>query len=253
MDTPVKKKIALVTICLNQPYWQYLGDMITSAQKFFLKNHQVDYFTWSDMPEEVNYGATVFATEPAEWPLPTLFRYNLFLQQEDILRDYDYIFYCDADMEFVSRVGDEILGDGLTAAQHPMYAFRKEYVSPHEPNPKSKAYIPRPRFYYAGGFQGGRTEDFIQAMKEMRNMIDDDFMQNYIAMWNDESHWNKYLFDHPPAIVLSPSYVYPDSLNKSYYQKVWGRNFVPKLVTITKKFSLSTEAGGQLATKLATL
>src|SRR3990167_9096261 len=31
---------------------------------------------------------TFFPTEPMEWPLPTLLRYNLFLQQEEKLREY---------------------------------------------------------------------------------------------------------------------------------------------------------------------
>ena len=76
-------------------------------------------------------------------------------------------------------------------------------------------------------------------MKDMKKMIDDDFSKNYIPIWNDESVWNRYLFENPPSVVLSPSYVYPYSLNKVYYQKIWGRNYVPKIITITKKHTLS--------------
>ncbi len=84
-------------------------------------------------------------------------------------------------------------------------------------------------------------------MKVMREMIDEDFTKNnYIPIWNDESAWNKYLFLNPPTVYLTPSYVYPDSLNTAYYQKLWGRNYVPKLITLTKKFSLTQEGGAQL-------
>lgn len=196
-------------------------------------------------------GVTVFPTEPIEWPMPTLMRYHTFLQQEELLATYDYVFYCDVDMMFVDIVGDEILGDGLTASVNPMYYFDKSMFPPYEPNPASTAYIPRPgrvlednkqkRFqplYYAGGFQGGKTDKFIEAMKVMRKNIDRDFANNYIAIWNEESHWNKYLFENPPAIVLNPSYIYPDSLHKEYYEPRWGRAYQPKLVTLTKKFSL---------------
>lgn len=251
-------KIALISICLNQPYWQYYPPMIESAKKFFLKGHDVDFICWSDMPIGTNIGAKIIPTEPFDWPLPTLHRFHLFLREEELLKEYDFVFYVDADMKFVSRVREEILGNGLTAAQHPMYALRKEYIPPYEPNPKSTSFIPRngrvveengkKRFetlYFAGGFQGGRTKEFIEAMHVMKKMIDTDFSDNsYIPIWNDESAWNKYLFENPPAIVLSPSYVYPDSLNKAYYQKVWGRNYVPRLVTITKTFSL-TQGGGE--------
>lgn len=253
-----KYKIALISICLNKPYHQYIGPMFDSARKFFLKGHEVDYFVWSEMDKLE--GATVIPTEPHAWPTPTLFRYALFLQQEDKLKEYDYIFYCDADMLFVSRVGDEILGDGLTAAQHPMYAIRHEYIPPYEPNKLSTSYIPRPgrvielngkkrleTLYFAGGLQGGRAEDFIKAMKVMKEKIEEDFIKiNYIPIWNDESQWNKYLLDNPPSVVLNPSYIMPDSLNKAYYQRLWGRNYVPKLVTLTKPFSLTKEGGQNL-------
>lgn len=255
-DVQKKYKVAMLCICLNEPYWQYAQQMVEGARTFFLPGHDVDYFLWSDMPIKNDIGVTVFPTEPIEWPFPTLFRYNLFLQQEEKLAEYDYVFYCDVDMKFVGVVGDEILGEGLTAAQHPMYALRKEYWPPYEPNKESQAFIPRPgkvinengkpRFmplYYAGGFQGGRTKEWMQAMKDMRMMIDKDMTKQYIPIWNDESVWNKYLFEHEPAVVLTPSYIYPDSLIKEYYIPLWGVDYVPKLVTLTKPFSVSKEGG----------
>lgn len=259
-----KHKIAVLSVSLNPDYWQYISPMIESAKKFLLKGSEIDFFVWSDMPAKDLPQATVFPTEPMGWPAPTLCRYNLFLEQEEKLKEYDWLFYVDADMAFVSRVGEEILGEGLTAAQHPMYALSREYHPPYEPNPKSTAYIPRvgrlledkgkKRFeplYFAGGFQGGRPEAFIKAMKEMKKNIDKDLSNGYISIWNDESHWNKYLFKNPPAVVLSPSYIYPDSLIKQYYQtKIWGRSYVPKLITLTKKFSMSKDGGVALAQML---
>lgn len=246
-DLEKKYKVAFVCICLNEPYWQYAGQMIEGARKYFLPSHKTDFFLWSDMPEENSYGAKVFPTETVNWPFPTLMRYHLFLQQEEILKEYDYIFYCDVDMRFVDLVGDEILGDGLTAAQHPMYAVKRNYQFPLEPNPESEAYIHAPEFYYAGGFQGGKSKDFIKAMKKMKKMIDSDLNKNYTARWNDESHWNKYLLDNRPSIVLTPSYVYPDSLIKEYYEKVWGCSYQPKLITITKPFTTTKEGGEAVA------
>lgn len=195
---------------------------------------------------------SVFEMEPIEWPYGTLMRYSMFLQQEEKLKEYDYVFYMDVDMRIVNVVGDEILGEGLTMAEHPMYSLRREYVPPYEPNPDSTAYIPRfgvvvsedgkPRLkplYAAGGFQGGKSKPFLEAMKVMKENIDKDFNKNYIAIWNDESHWNKYLFDYKgPLVALSPSYVYPDSLIEEYYKKVWGRNYPPKIITLTKGFTL---------------
>lgn len=256
-------KVALVSICLNQPYHSYLSPMVESAKKYLLKGHQVDFFSWTDMPQEqAPEGVTVIPQQPAEWPLPTLHRFHLFLREEERLKDYDYVLYVDADMLFVSPVGDEILGD-LVAAQHPMYATKRGLIPPYEPNPESSAFIPRPGrviekngkkmfepLYFAGGFQGGRSDKFIEAMKEMKSMIDKDFSSNYIPIWNDETIWNAYLFKNPPSVVLSPSYVYPDSLIKSYYIPIWGKNYVPKIITLTKPFTTSKEAAVALRTKV---
>ncbi len=252
-------------ISLNEPYWQYVKPCIESLRKFFLKGHELDFFLWSDMPKEMGLqmGAKVIPTEKFQWPLPTLYRYHLFLREEQALSEYDFIYYCDADMLAVSRIGDEVLGN-LVGAQHPMYAIRKDYNPPYEPNENSTSFIPRPGrvieidgkkryepLYFAGGFQGGRSDIFIKAMKEMKVMIDKDFTENnYIPIWNDESAWNAYLFRNPPTVVLNPSYVYPDTLINSYYRKVWGRNYTPKLVTVTKKFSLSKGGGNALVETL---
>lgn len=267
-----KIKIGILCICLNEPYWQYAQEMIEGLNRYFLKHHTIrdkyetEIMLWSDMPE-TSFAGKVFPTEPVEWPLPTLLRYNLFLQQEEELRKYDHLFYIDVDMRITDWIGEEILGDGLTAAEHPMYALRQNLCPPYEPNPDSTAYIKRPgkvivdstgkpRFkpeYYAGGFQGGKTEDFIKAMKVMRANIDKDFNNNYVAIWNDESHWNKFLSENPPVIVLNPSYIYPDSLVSEYYVRVWGRNYSPKIMTLTKAFTISKEGGEATANQLRTM
>lgn len=266
-----KIKVGVVCICLNEQYWPFAHEMLWGLNTFFLKHHTIrdkystDILLWSDMPIEQFPLGRVFPTEPIEWPMPTLMRYHLFLQQEEELSKYDYIFYIDVDMRITDWIGEEILGSSLTAAQHPMYALKRNLQPPYEPNPNSKAYIPRPgrivqeggktkfeQLYYAGGFQGGKTADFIKAMKVMRKNVDDDFNNNYIAIWNDESHWNRYLFDVPPTVVLDPSYIYPDSLIDRYYvRQVWGRNYSPKIMTLTKSFTTNKEGGGAVNKMLA--
>lgn len=261
-----KFKIAFCSVVLNEPYWQYTKDMVQGAKQLFLPGHDVDFFIWSDMPTTPE-GATVFPTESVQWPMPTLMRYHLYLQQEEVLKKYDYIFHCDVDMRFVNVVGDEILGEGLTVAPHPGYFVRKELWPPYEPNEKSGAYVKRPGFliddggrprfmpfYAAGGVQGGTSKSFIKAMKVMRKIIDSDLQKGYIPIWNDESVWNKYLFEVLPkkdlekAKFLTPSYVYPDSLIEQYYEpKVWGQKFTPRIVTLTKPFTISKEGGDAVA------
>lgn len=291
-----RQKVGLMFVCINPNYWQYIHQVVQDAKTFFLPGHDVEIMVWSDVPKSKSKEAkamidaapayaelendperdkkiskeyleyqinaisaldvTVFPVESAPWPYPTLMRYHFFLQQEEYLKKFDHIFYLDLDMRIVNVVGDEILGDGLTMAQHPMYALRQEFWYPYEPNPDSSAYIRTPGriinndgkpmfqpLYAAGGVQGGTTDTFIEAMKEMKKTTDADFSRNYVARWNDESHWNRYLYDHPPAVVLNPSYVYPDSMVNEYYVKLWGRNYPPKIITLTKPFTVSKEGG----------
>lgn len=266
-----KFKVGLMFVCINYPYWQYLRPVIDGVKNMFLPGHDVEIMLWSDLqnlPEnkDVNYGATVFPTDSIEWPYPTLMRYQYFLAQKEYLKKFDYIFYLDLDMRIVNVVGDEVLGEGLTVAPHPGYYVRKEVIPPYEPNKESEAYINRPGavmddngkprffpYYCAGGFQGGKTDLFIDAMETMQKGISKDLSNGYIAVWNDESHWNKYVFDVQDSIPitrLDPSYVYPDSMIQEYYvPKVWGRDFNPRIITITKPFSLSKD-GGKAAQEL---
>ena len=172
-------------------------------------------------------------------------------------------------MRIVDCIGEDIMGDGLTVAQHPMYDLRENLLAPYDSNPISEAYIRLPgsyiddgkggkkfRFeYYAGGFQGGKTDIWIEAMKEMRKMIDKDMSNNYIPRWNDESIFNSYIFRHPEInkIVLSPAYIYPDSLIADYYFKIWGRNYSPKIITLTKSFTTTASGGEAVRNQLATM
>lgn len=254
-------KVGLMFVAINPPYWSYSRQVIEGVKQFFLPGHETEIMLWTDMqnwPEakDVNYGATVFPVDTMEWPYPTLMRYHYFLGQEEYLKKFDYLFYLDLDMRVVGIVGDEILGNGLTAAPHPGYCIRQNMWAPFEPNPSSAAYIKQPGriiekngsplfepFYAAGGFQGGTTDAFLKAMHEMKRTIDLDMDQGYIARWNDESHWNKYLFDNPPSVYLNASYIYPDSMIEDYYKKIWGRDYTPRMITITKPFSLQKDNG----------
>lgn len=260
-----KLKVGLMFIAINPPYWQYAKQVMDGVRQFFAPGHDTEVMLFTDMqnwPEakDVTYGATVFPVDQMDWPYPTLMRYHFFLKQEEYLKKFDYIFYLDLDTRVVGIVGDEIFGEGLTVAPHPGYAIRQNLWAPLEPNPLSSAFIKQPGriieengkpvfapFYCAGGFQGGKTELFIEAMKSMQAGINYDLDHGYIARWNDESHWNKYIFDNQdklPVTYLDVSYVYPDSMIEEYYKKIWPqKEFTPRLMTITKPFSLIKDDG----------
>ena len=117
-------------------------------------------------------------------------------------------------MRFVDVVGEEVLGD-LVAVSHPGYFNSPRSSLPFEERPASRAWIPpgQGSRYFAGGFQGGKVENFLRAMHCMRDAVDDDESRGVMACWHDESHWNRYCLDHPPTTVLPPQYTCPESWN----------------------------------------
>lgn len=93
-----------------------------------------------------------------KWPYITLERYHAFFENKDILKDQDYLFYTDADMIFENEVGTEILSDRVSTIHPGIYGGRGNI----ETNPNSLAYIaPNEQvLYFAGGFNGGSTNEF---------------------------------------------------------------------------------------------
>lgn len=152
----------------------------------------------------------------------TLGRYEIFSDNSKLLDGMDYLFYADVDMRFVDYVGDEILGD-LVATQHPGY-FGREGTP--ERNPISLAYInpSEKNQYFAGGFNGGSKISYLNMAKKISENIKTDYCKNYIAIWHDESHLNKYLLDNPPEVILSPSYCYGEDMNLPFNKKLIALN-----------------------------
>jgi len=79
------------------------------------------------------------------------------------------------------------------------------------------------KVYYAGGFNGGTTESFLEMSKTIKERINKDLEKNIIAIWHDESQMNRYFIDNPPK-VLSPSYCYPESWNIPFEKKILALN-----------------------------
>ena len=127
-------------------------------------------------------------------------------------------------MLFLQNItSDEIFPDpdsnGLVGTEHPgFYGGRR---GTYETNPLSTSYVPpqEGKIYYAGEFNGGTSEAFLNIAKTLMNNIDKDLENNFIATWHDESHLQRYFIDNPPK-TLNPSYCYPESWNIPFEKKI---------------------------------
>jgi histo-blood group ABO system transferase len=197
--------IGLLIIATNK-YVSFLQQLITSADSNFLLEQDVTYFIFTDRDVDIisNRKVVFIKVEHKEWPWMTLGRYKIFTDNNNILSKMKYLYYCDVDMRFVDKVGSEILGD-LVATQHPGYYNRR---GTPETNPASLAcvYPYEDMQYFAGGFNGGKSEEFLKMSNKLSNNIDIDYSNGIIALWHDESHMNRYFIDNKPTIILDPSY-----------------------------------------------
>jgi hypothetical protein len=225
-------KTALLVIATGARYHKYLQPLLASARTYFVPHTPVIFSDTSD----IGFGEHPYMVVPhEEWPGPTLHRYHTFLKAREYLSIFDQIFYADVDMLFVAPVGEEIFSNGITATIHPGFVGgcgtperRPESMAAIAPGSQNK--------YFCGGFNGGASEKFMAMAMELAWRVDQDRKKHIVAVWHDESHLNRYLYDSPPAKILDPSYCYPENADTSY-TGLWSANrltITPKLLALTK-------------------
>lgn len=212
--------IGLLIIATNK-YIDFLEPLLKSTDQFFLKNQNVTYFIFTN--KDISFlknerNIVKVEVEHKNWPWMTLGRYKIFCDNKDLLSKMDYLYYCDVDMKFVDEVSDEILHERV-ATQHPCWY---ETRGTPENNPNSLACVhPHENMqYFAGGFNGGTSEEFLKMSNILSNNIDIDYKNNVVAIWHDESHLNRYFIDNSPTKILSPSYCYGESMEIPFPKKI---------------------------------
>jgi histo-blood group ABO system transferase len=223
--SPLALKSIGVCFVATGKYKQFLKPTMDSCIMNFAKPHPLTFFIFTDdatLFSEQSYqgfNVLVFPVERKGFPGDTLYRYHYMLKAEEALRSTtDYMFYMDVDYWVCNRDDTQNMisnVDGLIAVQHLHNLHQKQgnLRGTPETNPKSTACIhphETMRYYFCGGFQGGSTNDYLQACKTISENINADDENGVMAVWHDESHWNRYLVNHPPRLVLSQSYVYPE-------------------------------------------
>lgn len=211
-------QIGLLVIATGK-YTCYIPPLLESVRQHFLPGHNTTMFCFTDSQENID-GTVKLPIQHRPWPGSTLYRYHAFADHREQLSKMDYVYYCDADMRFVAKVGDEILGN-LVGTIHPGFYNRPKHEFSYERRPESHACMRHNEGhrYYAGGFNGGKTEIFLKMADTIRRWVDADTQKGITPVWHDESCLNKYLFIHPPQVVLSPSYCFPESWHHLPFEK----------------------------------
>ncbi len=217
---PGKADIAMLYIATGR-YIVFFDEYYKSMQKNFLPYDNKTYFVWTDSNRKFPKNVVKIPTENLGWPKATLYRYKLFQNAWNKLKEFDYMYYVNANMIAVRPVGAEILPSekqGVVATIHPGY-YKSTGKLPYDRNPKSTAYIPYdntpPQYktrekYFMGGFNGGTATGFKHLIDTITHNTEVDEKNGVMAVWHDESHLNRYLYDKKP-LILPPMYGYPEN------------------------------------------
>lgn len=226
-----KDKVAILYICTGR-YAVFWHDFYASVERFFLRETEKHYFVFTDSPDllsinNANVHPIHQTTEP--WPYPTLHRFKYFSSIRDRLLNFDYVIFMNANLIVNKRIKqNEILpdssrGESLFVTLHPGYFDKSEVDFNYDRNPQSLAYIQpgQGKHYFAGGFNGGISKDYLDLIDELAKRVDLDNKNNIIALWHDESHLNKYMLEYSKAFkIVSPAYLYPQGKKLPFSKKI---------------------------------
>lgn len=210
------KKIAILYIGTGH-YTVFWDEFYQSCEKNLLKNCKKHYFFFTDSKEfKSNEKITIVPQENLGWPLITALRYKILNKIKTQLKNYDYVFFFNGNMEVIREIREKELlptrEEGYIVA--PLHSGNKRiksnYEFEYERNPKSTSYIPygEGEYYFHAGLLGGRTQEFLEMLDVCEKMMDEDLKNNLIPKFHDESVFNKYVLTRPHKI-LSNNYIHP--------------------------------------------
>ena len=194
-------------------FWDYF---YRSAEKFLLSDCEKHYILFTDSAEllsqQANYSnVTMIEQEALEWPYSTLMRFKFFLSVKQTLEKNDYVFYFNANTEFLSDVtqGDLLPlepNQKLSLCRQPHMFHRNKRDYTYERNPTSLAYISydQGKYYFTGALNGGETQAYLQMCEVLNQNTETDLENDIVALWHDESHLNKFALDRTDIKILPP-------------------------------------------------
>ncbi|XP_048050872.1 globoside alpha-1,3-N-acetylgalactosaminyltransferase 1-like [Megalobrama amblycephala] len=212
-------------------YTRFLKDFLESAEQNYFVGFHVHYYIFTDEPEQVpavelgeGHHLTVIKVPSSNrWQDISLSRMKRLekLIESRLVNEADYVFSLDVDTKFYGRWGVETLGRLVGVIHAWFYSSSREQFT-YERRPESQAFIPYSEgdYYYGGAVIGGLVKDVYQLAKTCREQLEIDASKSIEAVWQEESHLNKYFLYNKPSKLLSPEYLWDDKRSKPEELKV---------------------------------
>lgn len=225
-------KVGILYICCGryEVFWQ---EFYKSAEKLLLNDCKKHYFVYTDAVNSKQFkhpNVTVIPQKNLGYPDSTLKRFEMFVRDEKLFEEMEYLLFFNSNLVVKKKITRTDLGlvEGtkLVATIHPGYVNKDSAKFPYERSKTSRAYIAPGdgKRYFAGGLQGGTTQEYLNAAKTISADINQDLAEGVVAIWHDESHWNKYLKEREGVHALGPEYLQPEGWGLPYGTKILIRN-----------------------------
>ncbi|XP_035508268.1 globoside alpha-1,3-N-acetylgalactosaminyltransferase 1-like [Morone saxatilis] len=243
-------RVAVVVFAVGK-YTRFLKGFLETGEKYFLVDFRVTYYIFTDNEQDVpkiQLGkgrkiSVVNIPSATRWQEVVLGRmkWATITIEKRIRAEADYLFMMDIDSVFHNRFGAESLSQLSAVLHRGYYKNTKRDGFPYERRPKSKAYIPigEGDYYYTAAVWGGYLEDMYKLVKYCYTQSEEDSKNNIEAVWQEESHLNKYLLYNKPTKVLSPEYLWSD------YDKVPADIKLVRISQLVKNYAEVRPNGGQ--------
>lgn len=220
----ISMKIAIIYICTGK-YSIFWDTFYQTSQQYFYPEVEKSYFVFTDDEELIRR----FRDEPnihpffqrrAGWPYDTLMRFNSFATIQDLLYNYDYCYFWNANTVFLKLIDENVIPFPTKEKELVLWrhTFGYDYDRPEqfnaEKNSESEAYVSPGTVChcYGGGFHGGTAEGFVKMSIVLRDRIARDLEKGLIATQHDQSHIVKYgtevaCVEVPRNIIVSEEYM----------------------------------------------
>lgn len=224
MPPLVRQRVAVCHVATGE-YNQYVTAIQNDCYLKFLKMHHMEFFLFTDQAssysDRTDEGAVLhtYQVEARGYPRDNLYLFHYLCEAAEQLRTFDFVYYMDVDYRVYQHPAEKqlmVAGVVATAHLHNIVEKRdgsRRHIGAPETRPESTACI-RPdehmAIYYASSFHGGSTPEYLAMCHAIRDHVDVDEAHHVTAKWLDESHLNRYLLSHPPANVLSQSYIFSE-------------------------------------------
>ncbi|NXK69941.1 BGAT2 transferase, partial [Sylvietta virens] len=210
----------VVTFAVEK-YWFFIEGFMTSANKYFLAGHHVNFYLFTDSPEKIpplqlspeNQLFVIPVHNDSRWqdiPSCRMAIISCYIQSW-FRHEVDYLYSLDIDLQLLAHVGVEII-DALVATISSWQVTPQHRDKAYGTRSGSPAATPEGQFYYTASFYGGSVAEVYELTRACSRGVMQDREKGLGAGGQHERHLNKYLLQHRPTRLLSPEYYWDTEL-----------------------------------------